>query len=1069
MDRNTATRIVKDTFERPFDKEHFVNLCKNLFKTLDYSKNFTYQGNIIPDAYEQSIQTLERIGKFEDTDNNKIDLLIVRLKKERSLEHARTMQRNFVAWYLNGSRGGELKDAALVAFVSPESQDWRFSLVRMDYNIAQSPSGRIKVEKELTPARRYSFLVGENESSHTAQVQLLPILQDDERKPLLSDFEKAFNIEVVTREFFTKYRELFHNVEEALEGMIKQNAKAREDFEAKSIDQVNFAKKLLGQIVFLYFLQKKGWFGVGRDADWGTGPKDFLQRLFEKKIASYGNFFNDVLEPLFYEALAVERTDDFYSRFNCKIPFLNGGLFDPINNYDWVHTDILLPNKLFSNDEKTKEGDTGTGILDVFDRYNFTVKEDEPLDKEVAVDPEMLGKVFENLLEVKDRKSKGTYYTPREIVHYMCQESLINYLDTALNTGDVPLVVTAPPQGKLFGKPDPEQGALKVPGYRAIVPREDTEAFIRMGELAIEHDTRVESYGKETERYSYKLPESIRQNAKLIDERLASIRVCDPAIGSGAFPVGLMTEIVRARNTLTTYLPDKKGRTNYNFKRHAIQNCLYGVDIDAGAVEIAKLRLWLSLVVDEEDIKQIQPLPNLDYKVVCGNSLLSVEKNLFNVELFNELEKLKLLYFNETNIKKKQEFRKQIDQLIKKLTNNKEVFDFEVYFSEVFHEKGGFDVAIANPPYVSFGLHNSKNATKEWANLVRKLYPGSAEYKISLYALFIDIAIRISRKGGVVCYITPDSFLLGRYFSKLRKTLLDNASVSRLVMFEKDFWKSGVVGRPTISLYQKGIKGQLTTAIFAEDEQALTSNNFLEYSYPQEYFRNAPYNRFRLFFAPIAKRFVETVESKSKPLSSVAHITTGVRSKTNQDKVVSMACLGPTWKKGIVSGGQVRRYCVEWKGHFLNIDGNLLFSGGWDKNIVENPKIMIRQTGDSIIAGIDLSNLYHLNNVHSLHLTSTNVSLSYICALLNSRLMNRYYHLISLEYKRTMAQTDIETLELLPYREPDREILQRIDSLFLRIDDIDSQNEIERILERVYGLDQELVGYLTGEDFYPEK
>src|SRR3972149_1610567 len=154
-------------------------------------------------------------------------------------------------------------------------------------------------------------------------------------------------------------------------------------------------------------------------------------------IADYKNFFNDILEPLFYEALAKERDDDFYSRFNCKIPFLNGGLFDPISDYDWVHTDILLPDELFSNQVRTKEGDLGTGILDIFDRYNFTVKEDEPLEKEVAVDPEMLGKVFENLLEVKDRKSKGTYYTPREIVHYMCRESLINYLDSAINNANI--------------------------------------------------------------------------------------------------------------------------------------------------------------------------------------------------------------------------------------------------------------------------------------------------------------------------------------------------------------------------------------------------------------------------------------------------------------------------------------------------------------------------------------------------------------------------------------------------------------------------------------------------------
>ena len=803
MDRQTAVKIIKDTFERGFDKGQFFNFSKNLVNYLDTSKPFIYQGNIIPDAYEWSIQSLERIGKYEDTDSNKIDVLIVRLKREHSLERARTMQRNFVAWYLNGSRGGDLKDAALVAFVSPDDRDWRFSLVRMDYNLVESPTGRVKVEKELTPARRYSFLVGEGESSHTAQVQLLPILENDERKPLLADFEKAFSIEVVTREFFTKYRELFHKVEEALQKLVEQNKRIRDDFESKGVDTVNFAKKLLGQVVFLYFLQKKGWFGVSRDEDWGRGPKDFLRRLFEKKVVPYGNLFNDVLEPLFYEALAVERTDDFYSRFNCKIPFLNGGLFDPINNYDWVHTDILLPNELFSNTVRTKEGDIGTGILDVFDRYNFTVKEDEPLEKDVAVDPEMLGKVFENLLEVKDRKSKGTYYTPREIVHYMCQESLINYLDTAINIGEVPLVATPPPQGKLFGKPDPEQGALKTPGYRAIVPREDIEALVRMGELAIENDTRVEAYGKETERYSYKLPESIRWNAKPIDDKLASIRVCDPAIGSGAFPVGLMTEIVRARNTLTTYLPDKEGRTNYNFKRHAIQNCLYGVDIDPGAVEIAKLRLWLSLVVDEEDIKEIQPLPNLDYKIVCGNSLLGVEKNLFNIELFNDLERLKPFYFNETNVKKKQEYKKQIEQLIRQITNNNETFDFEVYFSEVFHEKGGFDIVIANPPYGFRSVLSADEKTYFRKDKGVKFPSGDVA------ELFIIVGLqKLVREYGNLTFIIPKKSLYGESWREVRKLWVSNG-LTYLMDASKAF-EEVLLEQVSFSLIKESNPGQIT-------------------------------------------------------------------------------------------------------------------------------------------------------------------------------------------------------------------------------------------------------------------
>ena len=425
MDNPAAGKLIRDTFQNPFDRDRYSYFIKNIFNQLDTSKNFINRGNYIPDAFKPYVHTLERIGKYEDPEGKKIDILIVHLKKQTSLEQARTRQRNFIAWYLNGSRGGVLKDAALVAFYTDNPDDWRFSLIKMDYRLSETKSGKVRARQELTPARRFSFIVGLNEYSHTAQTRLIRLLEDDRPHPTLNALEEAFSIEKVTKEFFEKYRALFLELKEALENIVARCEPVRKDFDSKGVDLTNFAKKTLGQIVFLYFLQKKGWFGVARDNPWGTGPKNFLRLLFDRR--KYGNFFNDILEPLFYEALARERDQDYYSRFDCKIPFLNGGLFDPLNDYDWVHADILLPDELFSNGCKTKEGDTGTGILDVFDRYNFTVKEDEPLEREVAVDPEMLGKVFENLLEVKDRKSKGTYYTPREIVHYMCQESLINF------------------------------------------------------------------------------------------------------------------------------------------------------------------------------------------------------------------------------------------------------------------------------------------------------------------------------------------------------------------------------------------------------------------------------------------------------------------------------------------------------------------------------------------------------------------------------------------------------------------------------------------------------------------
>lgn len=774
MNRQQAIELIKQTFEAPFERMQYIRFLRELLNGFDKEGARVNQGARIPEKFQDYVEKLERVGKYV-SGKNEILLFIVYLKRTTSIERARTMQRNFVAWYL--AQGG--KDAALVAFVAPNSADWRFSLVKMDYRFEER-EGKTRVREEFTPARRWSFLVGANEKSHTAQSRFVPILEDDKHNPTLAQLEEAFNIERVTKEFFDKYRELFVRTKEAVDQAVAANPAARSDFEAKGIDSVNLAKKLLGQIVFLYFLQKKGWFGVPRDAKWGEGSKNFLRELFEKKHGAYRNFFNDILEPLFYEALRIDRSHDdhYYSRFNCKIPFLNGGLFDPMNHYDWVHADILLPDSLFSNQNRTREGDIGDGILDVFDRYNFTVKEDEPFEKEVAIDPELLGKAYEKFNairpdnyqeylkalksgkkgeESKFNKQYGVYYTPREIVHYMCQQSLINYLYSALN---------------------PESSAIDstpAGSRNDMVTKEDIETLILKGEQIKEHDARVAAQGRETETYPFMMPESIRNHAALIDEKLAAIKVCDPAVGSGAFPVGMMSEIVRARDVLKIWTKTEK--TTYDFKRECIENSLYGVDIDPGAVEIAKLRLWLSLVVDEDDPQNIKPLPNLDYKIVCGNSLIGVEKNLFNVSLFTELEALKPLYFNATHPTQKQEYKKKIDSLIDQITNGRAQFDFEIYFSEVFHEKGGFDVVIGNPPYIS---HERIALEKSFLKEKYRSYEPFAD----IYCYFIEKGIGLQNEKGILTFITSNSYLRAQYGLPLRKLLRKENELLGIVNLE---------------------------------------------------------------------------------------------------------------------------------------------------------------------------------------------------------------------------------------------------------------------------------------------
>jgi len=764
MNQTEATYLIREVFEQPFDEARFTRFVRELLNEVDESKaTRPIAGQYISLSFREHVQQYRRLATYTAPDGQALDILLVQLKKASGLERARTVQRNFVAHHL---KSRDDKDAALVAYYYGEDRaDWRFSLVRMDYRLrVDGDTGKVRVEEDLTPARRYSFLVGQHEPNHTAQQQLFSILADDRRNPTLADLEGAFNIESVTREFFGRYKELFLQVREEVGGILARQPAARAEFQRKGIDNETFAKKLLGQIVFLYFLQKKGWLGVAPGQPWGSGPRSFLRQLFEGRWGRYDNFFDDVLEPLFYEALAVERPDNLYGRLGCRIPFLNGGLFEPVGGYDWEGCPLPLSNA------------TVQAIFDAFDLYNFTVREDEPLEKEVAVDPEMLGKVFENLLEVRDRKSKGAFYTPREIVHYMCQEALIHYLDAALNLRAAPLIEDAPEQGLLFGAPPPRQASLPSAEtvYTPRVPRADIERFIRHGELAVEHETAREAGAAS---YSRRLPRSIAEHAQALDDALAGVKVCDPAIGSGAFPVGVMQEIVRGRLVLNAYLGEDAGRTAYAFKRHAIQEAIYGVDIDPSAVDIAKLRLWLSLVVDEEDYQSIKPLPNLGYKIVCGNSLLSVPRDLFNLHLFARIEELKEQYFAETSRPAKQAQSCEIDRLIGQLTHAQGQFDYEVYFSEVFRAQDGFDVVIGNPPYVRQELISAhKPALKAH---FPEVYQGTAD----LYVYFYAKGLRLLRPNGVLVYISSNKFMRAGYGERLRGHLGQKATLKTVIDF----------------------------------------------------------------------------------------------------------------------------------------------------------------------------------------------------------------------------------------------------------------------------------------------
>ena len=798
MRTEEAKEIIVSCMGDAFSESRYLKFVSNLFK--DYTPaDRTVEARYIKESFRPIVRSYKIVGKYEDKKGNRVDILIVSLKDRKTIDRARTALRNFVAHILKKDN----LEAALVAFVSPPPHDidWRLSFVKLEHSL-EIIDDRLKIKEEVTPARRWSFLVGKNEGSHTAQSRFVDLLVSD-KSPNLSELESAFDIETVTREFFQKYSVLYFQLKEQLDILLEKDELIKNDFAQKEISTVDFAKKTLGQIVFLYFLQKKGWFGVASDKEWGQGPRKFIRELFNRREKYGSNFFNDILEPLFYEALAQDRgKDSIYPRLNnCRMPFLNGGLFEPMNGYHWETTDIVIPDELFSNDKKTKEGDVGNGILDIFDRYNFTVNENEPLEKEVAVDPEMLGKVFENLLDIKDRKSKGSFYTPREIVHYMCQESLIYYLDSETHN---------------------------------VISRSEWEFFIRKGHRIIENDRitlkrqeeRFAKYGKEYQdkSYSFILPEAIRQQAAQIDKLLQDIKIADPAVGSGAFPLGMINEIVLARKILDIYL--KNNRTGFELKKHAITHSIYGVDIDPGAVEIAKLRLWLALVVDEDTP---HPLPNLEHKIMQGDSLISEYEGvkLYDesvagtfVESESEAPLLRLcsdeplsrfkteelqnrieLFINESQRSKKEALKEEIDKLkwelieatLKEQGRDEKIaeikqfrsrnicpfFIWELEFSDIFKSKGGFDVVIGNPPYVQIQKFSGQQRQKDWQNQGYKTFVKTGD----IYSLFYEKGNMLLKSGGFLSFITSNKWMRANYGKATRKYFVNYTKPLQLIDF----------------------------------------------------------------------------------------------------------------------------------------------------------------------------------------------------------------------------------------------------------------------------------------------
>ncbi len=382
-------------------------------------------------------------------------------------------------------------------------------------------------------------------------------------------WRRAFSVELVTRAFYTSYAGVRDGVAHALKSRNPRHAVASPQFSEK--ERRDWATRQLGRVLFLWFLQAKRWLGYDGG---GGGPADYLAQLWRANQSQGGHYYQRVLRPLFFEAMArpvTQRTRETTDLLG-EIPYLNGGLFRANALEDRIDDAgaVDLPDDLFDPDPER----CGS-VLGLFSRYHFTTRESTPDDQSVDPDPELLGRVFENLYQGDARHDSGTYYTPREIVHVMCRQAL---------------------HGWLSDRTGAEPELIELVRLEAVEPSD-----VGAGEL-IDPDT-----------------------AQSIAEELDAVRICDPAAGSGAFLLGAMQEIIQLRRglALAAGLPDEQiDRLAAEWKRRAIQSSLYGVDVNPDAVEICHLRLWLSLVLDLEDPSRVAPLPNLDFRVVAGDSLI---------------------------------------------------------------------------------------------------------------------------------------------------------------------------------------------------------------------------------------------------------------------------------------------------------------------------------------------------------------------------------------------------------------------------------------------------------------
>ncbi|MFH7880946.1 MAG: DNA methyltransferase, partial [Candidatus Aenigmatarchaeota archaeon] len=641
---------------------------------------------------------------------------------------------------------------------------------------------------------------------YTAVELLSNLYYDGSEKSWVDVYKKwkeAFSVERVTEEFFENYKRIFFKIRDNLENQKVSKADSHE-----------FALQLLNRIMFIYFLAKKGW--LNNDKKFMRTFWNSYKEEVKKRNTQENTFYSIWLKNLFFKAFnnrqnEITNMPEYWVKIFMGFPYLNGGLFQE-NRLDKL--EVKIEDSLFSE------------IFDFFNKYNFTIREDMPFDQEVAVDPVMIGYVYESLAqvaeEIYDRKDLGIFYTPRIEIDFMCRRALVEYLSKQL----------------------PDIPKEKIYEFVFDEEKENVEKFL----------TEINAWRK-------------------IEEALDNLTVVDPACGSGSFLVGMMNVLFELYKIVYKNLNRKWNA--FNLKSSIIGRSLYGVDVMPWAIRAAELRLWLQLIIEEEftpeQLKEKPLLPNFEFNLRVGDSIVQeidgiifdlknrqlsekLKKKLYDlkkekenyynnlktkfqskedifaeeIRLFEEIIDERLSSLRESTEKLKEELKKmekgiQKDLLgrivkvpeekIKKVREEIEInlseinkleelriklkdalihpefkpFVWEIDFAEIFSTKGGFDIVIGNPPYVrqenispptkiksKVTLEDKREYKEKLFRAVNSRFPvvEKIDKKSDYYVYFYFYCLSLLNEKGVFCFITSNSWLDVEFGKDLQEFLL---------------------------------------------------------------------------------------------------------------------------------------------------------------------------------------------------------------------------------------------------------------------------------------------------------